>query len=76
LTFPSSHPQGHPRNTSDFRIPPRGVTVQPGRSACAQMIGPVLRHAGARLSVANRLYQAVNAGNANERKQHWGKFWR
>ena len=31
---------------------------------------------GARLSGANRLSQAVNAGNANEMEQDWGKFWR
>lgn len=57
-------------------VPLDWITGQPGRAGFSQTLRPVQRDGGARLEIANRLYQQVNESNANEMAHNWGKFWR
>ncbi|MDD8023782.1 MAG: YjbH domain-containing protein [Paracoccaceae bacterium] len=57
-------------------IPVDWLSSTPGKGQVAQTIRPVQRDGGARVSIANRLYGEVRAGNANELEDRWGKFWR
>lgn len=59
-----------------FTIPLNWITGQPSRTGFSQTIRPIQRDGGARLSVANRLYDQVKHDNANEMEHNWGKFWR
>ena len=59
-----------------FTFPIDWLSGQPSQGGFTQTIRPILRDGGARLSVSNRLYPIVNAGNANEMEHNWGKFWR
>lgn len=59
-----------------FSIPVSWIAGEPSRSALSQTIRPILRDGGARVSVANRLYDQVRDSNASELSNQWGKFWR
>lgn len=57
-------------------IPVSWISGEPGRSALQQTIRPILRDGGARVDIANRLYNEVRGSNANQLEHGWGKFWR
>ena len=57
-------------------IPIDWIAGEPSRNALSQTIRPILRDGGARVDIANRLYDQVRASNASELEQQWGKFWR
>ncbi|MGD9919728.1 MAG: YjbH domain-containing protein [Paenirhodobacter sp.] len=59
-----------------FTIPISWISGEPGRSTLQQTIRPVLRDGGARVDIANRLYNEVRGSNANQLEHGWGKFWR
>ncbi|WP_223638398.1 YjbH domain-containing protein [Rhodobacter sp. TJ_12] len=59
-----------------FSIPLDWITGEPNRTGFGQTIRPIQRDGGARLSVANRLYQEVRSSNASDLEHQWGKFWR
>lgn len=59
-----------------FSIPISWLSGEPGHSSFQQTIRPILRDGGARIEVANRLYEQVRGANASELEHKWGKFWR
>jgi len=57
-------------------IPVTWLSGEPSQGAFRQTIRPILRDGGARVEIANRLYEQVRSSNASELHQKWGKFWR
>lgn len=57
-------------------IPYSWVAGKPGQQQYETQIQPILRDGGARLGVANRLYEEVRGDHAPELQDQWGRFWR
>lgn len=57
-------------------IPLNILTGKPSQTNLAQVIRPVQRDGGARLSVRNRLYDATRDYSAIGFDDQWSKFWR
>ncbi|MFD2175831.1 YjbH domain-containing protein [Rhodobacter lacus] len=57
-------------------IPLTWITGEPDQTGFSQTIRPILRDGGARVAIANRLYEEVRGANASELEHGWGKFWR
>ncbi|WP_081856369.1 YjbH domain-containing protein [Thioclava dalianensis] len=57
-------------------VPVSWLTGQPGTMAISQTLRPIQRDGGARLEIANRLYDEVLGANAQVMMTQWGKFWR
>lgn len=57
-------------------IPISWLSGEPGRGALSQTVRPIQRDGGARVEIANRLYEQVRGTNENEMQNQWGKFWR
>lgn len=59
-----------------LEIPVSWLTGRPSRDRMAQVIRPVLRDGGARLSVRNRLYGVTREARAQQLVKGWGRFMR
>ncbi|MFC5739246.1 YjbH domain-containing protein [Sinirhodobacter huangdaonensis] len=57
-------------------IPISWLSGEPGRGALSQTVRPIQRDGGARVEIANRLYEQVRGTNESEMQNQWGKFWR
>ncbi|MEL6960638.1 MAG: YjbH domain-containing protein [Pseudomonadota bacterium] len=59
-----------------FEVPLSWLTGEPSRDVIAQTIQPVTRDGGARLFVANRLYEVTRDYRADNLTDGWGRFYR
>jgi hypothetical protein len=57
-------------------IPLDWVTGKPSQTELSQVLRPIWRDGGARLSVPGRLYETVRGLHASELDATWGRFWR
>ena len=57
-------------------IPFSWIAGKPSQRQYESKIQPILRDGGARLGVANRLYEEVRGNHAPELQDQWGRFWR
>ena len=57
-------------------IPVSWFSGSPSQGSYSQVIQPVVRDGGARLSVRNRLYDVTRGYHEPELKESWGRFWR
>ncbi|SIO02905.1 YjbH domain-containing protein [Vannielia litorea] len=57
-------------------VPLSWITGQPSRAVTGQVIRPIQRDGGARLSVRNRLYNVVDPYRGGEIVNSWGKYLR
>ncbi|MEL6914690.1 MAG: YjbH domain-containing protein [Pseudomonadota bacterium] len=59
-----------------FTVPLSWITGEPSRGAVSQLIQPVLRDGGARLSVPNRLHGVTRSYRAQSLAKGWGRVFR
>ena len=57
-------------------IPVDWITGQPTRRNLTTTLRPILRDGGARLNVANRLYNVVEDTHRADMADTWGRFWK
>ncbi|WP_160144701.1 YjbH domain-containing protein [Pseudogemmobacter humi] len=57
-------------------LPLSWITGQPTRQRVGQVIRPIQRDGGARLSIRNRLYGLTHDGTGAAQGIGWGRFWR
>ncbi|WP_068316813.1 YjbH domain-containing protein [Aliiruegeria sabulilitoris] len=59
-----------------FEVPFSWLGGVPSRRGFTQVIRPILRDGGARLSVRNRLYENVRDFHDPELRNRWSRYWR
>jgi len=59
-----------------IEVPLTWLSGQPSRDVVRQVLRPVLRDGGARIQVADRLYDLTDGYRADDLADEWGKFWR
>ncbi|MFC6689481.1 YjbH domain-containing protein [Jhaorihella thermophila] len=59
-----------------FEIPLSWFTREPTRETFGQTIRPLMRDGGARLNLANRLYDYTRDANGTQLANRWGRFFR
>lgn len=57
-------------------IPMTWVTGQPSQTRYKMTLRPTTRDGGARLNVADRLYDTLSEDDAISYRQQWGRFWK